>query len=185
MYYNMNSTITPGDYESLTTYIRNRLKNNSNRTKQKYLVILHGPSSSGKSNGTKVACRLIYDYFEKTIPLDQLKTTFMNTNIDDLTYDTITINNITVKKELLDNLYSTVYGVKIQHENLTKLDPDDATDFELVKSMIANLVSTSFEIYRNYRPDNVSEIMFYLSVFMGLNIFSLKHQMVIQLTYIV
>ena len=173
--------IKSGDYDSLVEYIRNRLKNNSNRTKNKYLVILHGPPSSGKSHATMVACRLIYDYFEKDLTPEKIKSTFLNTNVDDLTYHTITKNNIPVKQELLDNMYSVIHNYPINYDNeneikkfrsdTKKLDPTKEADVEFVTCQIGKLVSSSYEIYRMYRPDNISEIMFYLSVFMNLNIY--------------
>jgi len=101
-----------GDYESLVSYIRQRLVSNTHKTVNKYLVVLHGPPSSGKSLATRVACRIIYDYFEKTVPIEKLKSTFLNTNIDNLTYDTITTNNTTVREELLDNMYNVLYKKK-------------------------------------------------------------------------
>ena len=160
----MANLIKPGDYDSLTTYLNSKIKNNTAHTKQKYLVILHGPPSSGKAHATKVACRLIYEYFEKTVPLSDLKNTFLNTNVDSLTYDTLTMNNISVKQALIDNLYTTIGATY-------KLDYKNEIDVNLVESNIDKLVKTSYEIYQAYRPDNVSEIMFYLSVFLGLNIF--------------
>lgn len=172
--------IKPGDYDSLTSYIRNRIKNNAQRTQKKYLVILHGPPASGKSHGTRVACRLIYDYFEKTIPVDELRQTFLNTNVDNLTYDIVTTQGISVKQQLLDNLYAIINDLSLNYDdpesinqirNCSELDSNKSEDVELVLSKIDKLVSTSYEIYQKYRPDNISEIMFYMSAFLGLNIF--------------
>ena len=77
-------------------------KTSKNTTKNKYLVILYGPPSSGKTNARNHSCKLIQTYFEEK---NNINETFVNTGIDDL-LNLYKINNILINNYKLNKTIS-------------------------------------------------------------------------------
>lgn len=145
------------DIDSLLYFLKEQYNKAPNKTKNRYFVILYGPPGSGKSTSRYLSCHLIKKYFKEDLNVNSICTSFIDTGIDDITYE-VEIDNIKVR-DLLKN-------------NLRKHIKDNIQDKrEYVKQHIDELVKTSFEIYRKHRPDEVSELLFYFSVFLNKNIF--------------
>lgn len=160
----MNQTgggIRKGNLDSLLNYLRGVIDDKARKTKRKYFVILYGPPASGKTVARKVACNIINMYFDETelSPQDIYKT-FVDTGVDEITYNVVSTmennNNRTVQDVLIEN-NNDILGQEKTVGN--------------ARNKIKELVASSSKIYRNDRADSVSELMYFLSVFLEMNVF--------------
>ena len=149
-----------GDMDSLLNFIKNRVGDEDKKTSKKYFVILFGPPGSGKTLGRKMACHGIKTFYEESLNETDIEKTFIETGIDEITYDVELKDDFTVRDKLMKNLDG--YIGEADSIEIKK---------ELVKENINNLVFSSFSIYRNNRPDYLSELLFYLAAFFDKNIF--------------
>ncbi len=167
-----NITINPDDFSSFLKYIENKYncQGKNKITKNKYLVILYGPSSSGKSLARKIATNIIKTSFNETINEKELYDTFMDTGVDELTYD----------KEFVDNNKSITVLEKLKKvfENYIKDNNIKLTNnnkYDIIHNNIDKLIEQSINpIYMKHRKDkmdNLSELLLFLASFLNKNIF--------------
>ena len=155
--------LKPDDTESLIKFLENLAKSVTVKTEKKYVVILFGPPASGKSIAKHIAYNIIKEKFDEKESYDNISKSFIDTNIDDITYSVET-NNTTVEQLLKDNISKVLPDLENKPEKRQK---------ELVKHKITELVKTSFGIYQSNRKrvDIVSELLYYFSIFLGKNTF--------------
>lgn len=142
------------DIGSLMDFLKDKYKNDKT-TKYRYLVILYGPPASGKQTSRIIACHMIKKYFMEELTTTDIYETFIDTSIDDITAD-VEINNTTVKNELIENMKKKL------NNNIT---------FDNAKNNINELAESSYLIYKAARPDYVSDLLYYFSVYINKNIF--------------
>jgi len=147
--------------KNLTDILLDRLKCISERTEQietknKYFMILYGPPASGKTLGRKIGCHLLQEKYSENINVEQIINTFIDTNVDELTYNT-KIDGKTVRDLLL--------------ENVNNLCQDQKCTEKYVHDNIEKFVESGFKIYKQGRADSLSELLFYFSVYLNKNIF--------------
>ena len=170
------------DLDSLLDYLKSVTTGSKHKTKRKYFVILYGPPASGKTVARKIACDLIYEKYDEFHP-KELYETFIDTGVDEITYRVISTKNDVGETA---NTAATAASIsdragKLEErtvedalkDNAREIigDGDDVQRERIAREKIDELVRTSFEIYRHDRADNISELLYYLSVFLGMNIF--------------
>ncbi|AAV51130.1 hypothetical protein [Acanthamoeba castellanii mimivirus] len=144
------------DFDSLVKFLKQAYDKAPTETSNKYLVILYGPPASGKSISRYIASYWIQELFKETESIENIYKSFIDTGIDEITYDIETPTGkriIDLLKENIDN----------------KLGNDKS--IENAKKNISLLASSSWDIYRTNRPDYVSELLYYFAIFLNKNIF--------------
>lgn len=156
-----------GNLDELFEYLKKRINTNK-QTIKKYMVILYGPTGSGKTLSRKIACYYIKKLFGETMSYTDLESTFVDTGVDEITYEKKNeISNKTVKELLKENLLEKTKNKYIQidkniiSEFINKLTGDEFND----------IVDSSFKIYKNNRADAESEAMLYIGSAFKRNIF--------------
>ncbi|BCS83591.1 hypothetical protein QLL95_gp0532 [Cotonvirus japonicus] len=144
------------NFDSLVEFLRQSYERASSETNKKYLVILYGPPASGKSISRYVASYMIKDLFAESIPVEEIYKSFIDTGIDEITYETETSSN----KRIIDLL----------KENTNEKLGNDKT-IDNAKKNIAELALSSWNIYKTNRPDYVSEMLYYFAIYLNKNIF--------------
>ncbi|AGF84906.1 hypothetical protein QJ854_gp876 [Moumouvirus goulette] len=144
------------NFDSLVDYLQQTYGKATTQTEKKYLVILYGPPASGKSISRYIACHWIKTLFEEPSNIEDIYKSFIDTGIDDITYETESETGKRVIELLKENLNDKLGGDKT---------------IENAKRNIADLASSSWNIYKNYRPDYVSELLYYFAIFLNKNIF--------------
>nr|AEX62287.1 hypothetical protein mv_R82 [Moumouvirus Monve] len=144
------------DFNSLMDYLQQSYSKVTTQTDKKYLVILYGPPASGKSISRYIACHWIKNLFEEPSNIEDIYKSFIDTGIDDITYETESEKGKRV--------------IELLKENLNNKLGNDKT-IENAKRNIEDLASSSWNIYKNYRPDYVSELLYYFAIFLNKNIF--------------
>lgn len=150
------------DFDSLLDFLRKRYTEINNNTEKKYFVILYGPPASGKSIARKIACHAIKEQYGEIISPHQIFETFVDTSIDEITYD------VEVKT---DNGYKKVSELLMENYNNFIKDIPEKDKLSHIKNNILDISGKSFNIYKSNRPDYVSELLLYFSVFLNRNIF--------------
>jgi hypothetical protein len=151
----MNQSLEIGNVESLFKYLNYEYGKADKQTKHRYIVILYGPPGSGKSIAKNVASHLIKTIFKEELSVPDICHSFINTNIDSITYN-VQVGNKTVSELLKENLA----------EHTT--NPTDMS--EIIKNE-EQLIKSSYDIYRKHRPDVVSEMLYFFAVYSNKNIF--------------
>jgi len=148
-------------------YLDNKFKCSGeyNKTKNKYFVILYGPPASGKTLARKLSAHIIKKYYEENLEEKYIYSTFIDTNVDKLTYDKIIKDeNITV----IEKLKKTVK--EYFDENKIVLNNDNNVD--ILRGHIPEIVKrTIYPIYVKNRADSLSELMIFIASFLNKNIF--------------
>lgn len=154
--------INRASFDSLVSYLSavNR-KLIPERTNKKFLVILYGPPASGKSLARKVACHIIKTRFHEELEKQDIFKTFIDTNVDDLTYDAEYMNSGERVLDVLKRNFAQQMGDRGANKD----------DVEDIKQNIDTLAQSSFDIYRAHRQDALSELLLYLGAFLERNIF--------------
>lgn len=169
-----------GNVEDILEFLKIKSGQIKEKTKNKYLVILYGPPSSGKSIARKIACHYIKEIFgENDKKTEDIFNTFMDSGVDEIAYDFIindnnnyqNYQNRTIGEQLKKNLGKEINDILI-NEKLREL-PDNNNKEELIKKHIARIVQSSYKIYSSARtPANkVSDLLRYFALFLGNNIF--------------
>lgn len=135
-------------------------------TKNKYLVILYGPPASGKTLARKIACHLIKKTFKEDIDINTIFKTFIDTGIDEITYQVETEEGYNVSEALMLNLYKQL---NMTAEQYRSIDKDQL--IRMIRERIDSIVSSSYAIYKRYRKDMLSELLFYFATYFNKNIF--------------
>lgn len=153
------------DLESLFEHIKEKIKDKDTKTKNKYMVILYGPPSSGKTLARKIACRKIKEEFsEENFTEKQIFNSFIDSGVDEIIYDFVSKDQTDQKstQELMKEKYGTI------NKNITESDIK-----QLVKENIVNIAENSFEEYKKNKTkgDSISDMVKFLSVFLGMNLF--------------
>ena len=156
---------------SLIKYITAKYKDMDKlpNTNKKYIVILYGPPSSGKTLAKKIGCYLIKEHFHESLSEQNILKTFVDSNIDDLTYDRYICNKTKVNcKRLQDKLLEELKKYKIEANipNDTLIDTTNITN-----PKINEYIKLSENIYFSNRVDTLSELMISLGSFLNRNIF--------------
>lgn len=164
--------IERGNLKSLLDYLEDIINVKNQKTERKYFVILYGPPASGKTVARKIACHLINSTFNErdqngtNMNDEEIFNTFIDTGVDELTYDVISTIDENPDKKTVE---------EVLQDRLKNIIPDNIEDVDykkrIVRDHIDELVNESFKIYRRDRADNVSELLYYLSVFLDMNIF--------------
>lgn len=148
--------LMPKNTSSLLKFLEEKSKESPLTTEKKYFVVLYGPPASGKSIARKIACHYIKKIYNETLETLEIEKSFVDTGVDEITY-AIEVNDKKVSDKLKNNLDAQV-------------TPGEQ-NVEAIKKYIDNLVSSSFQIYRENRADSISELLYYFAVFLGKNIF--------------
>jgi len=140
-------------------------------TTKKYFVILYGPPASGKTLAKNIACHIIKKYMEEKISEKEILNTFVDSNIDNLTYDQEIKDEeeqksndiyITLQKKLLKELQKTkdTLGMK-ENEEVT---PENIVNFN-------DFIKTYGGLYYINRTQTLSDLMIFLGSYLNRNIF--------------
>ncbi|AGC02343.1 hypothetical protein H012_gp106 [Acanthamoeba polyphaga moumouvirus] len=92
------------DFNSLMDYLQQSYSKVTTQTNKKYLVILYGPPASGKSISRYIACHWIKNLFEEPSNIEDIYKSFIDTGIDDITYETESETGKRVIELLKENL---------------------------------------------------------------------------------
>lgn len=157
--------------QSLIDYIIAKYKDMDNlpNTNKKYIVILYGPPSSGKTLAKKIGCYLIKKHLKEQLSEQDILKTFVDSNIDDLTYDKYICDEKKVNcKRLQDKLLEELkkYKKEADISNDTLINTTNITNPKINEYIIL-----SGDIYFNNRVDTLSELMISLGSFLNRNIF--------------
>lgn len=153
--YNLN------DKDSFFNYIKEKISTND-ATEKRYLVLTFGPTGSGKTLARIVACKFIKDYFREENTIEEIKNSFVDTGVDEITYNK-KINNQTVSDRLKEN-FKNIFGANYEYKNY-----DDFVE-NIDKQKFDDLLKSSYNIYRKNRADAESETLLYLSAVFKKNI---------------
>lgn len=156
--------IIDGNLKSLFDYIDKKIQNKTQTsTKNKYMVILYGPPSSGKNIARKIACNKIKINFDEQITEKEIFDTFIDSGVDEII--------IEYKENSTD---TTVFDkLKEAYKKKASIKTPDETDNDFIKKNIVDIASESFRIYGKHKikSDAVSEMVKFLSVFLNMNLF--------------
>lgn len=157
-----------GDCDSMLEFLQTKCSFVNDITKNKYFVILYGPPGSGKTLARKIACYIIKKYYNEEASVEQIEKNFVDTGIDEITYDIVEPTSGKQVRELL------IANLKKQL-GLGENDPLNVdTYFDIIKndpSLLGQLASSSFQIYRANRKDSLSELLYYFAISIKKNIF--------------
>lgn len=143
-------------------------------TKGKYFVILYGPPASGKS--------LIRENILLTINkrenenTDNIKTSFIDTQIDEIAYNVIStekdITKICQQIKLSKDSNDCNKGLE-NNENITVRDQLQCLKKNIIgnSELSSDLINCSFNIYDQGRDNSLSELKIYYGLYMLKNIF--------------
>jgi hypothetical protein len=153
-------TYDPLNFESFIKYITNKYEctGKNIKTTNKYFVILYGPPASGKTLAKKIATQIIKNNFDEQLGNEDIFKTFIDSSVDELTYDKL-VNGTTTS--VIDLLLETL-NKKIITENIDK---------NKLRPFINDIVDDTFKIYKENRADSLSELMIFLASFLNKNIF--------------
>jgi hypothetical protein len=160
------SGIIDGNLKSLFDYIQAQIPDiilEGNNTKNKYLVILYGPPSSGKNIARKIACNKIKTVFDEKISLNNIFDSFIDSGVDDIIYQyKKSSSDLKVSKKLKDIFDD--FAKDSNQENISE---------EFIKTNIAKIAEQSYRVYskNKKKSDAVSEVIKFLSIFLNLNLF--------------
>ena len=152
------------DYEGLISVLESKKRcAEGTMTTNKYLIILYGPPASGKSIARKIACYLIKTFFKETLSYKEIWKTFIDTNVDELTYDLENESNKSVKDLLLDEYRRKMAG-KTDQELKDEIACGD-------NNTVNTIADATFKIYKENRADSISETIKKMAEFLEKNIF--------------
>jgi len=140
------------------------------KTKNKYFVILFGPTGSGKTYAATKSLNIISndDHLNETINMDNLKNTFVNISIDDIIYTHIftDMNNLSGKNILVNNFHNFIKLNNLSYDNLCDILIND-------KLLYDELSKQSENLYFNMRKqtDSLSYVILHYAIYHNLNIF--------------
>lgn len=161
------SSIKYNDCNSIIAFLQEKCNSIANVTKNKYLVILYGPPGSGKSFARNIASNIIKTNYDEINSEEEILKDFIDTGIDELTYDIVEpTSNKQVRTLLIENLKTQL---KINPENT--IDPNISNEIKNDPFLLKKLVSSSFEIYKNNRKDSLSELLYFFAISINKNIF--------------
>jgi hypothetical protein len=144
------------NFDSLLDFLKESYAKAPTTTTKKYFVILYGPPASGKTIARKIACHKIKELFGENMSMEKIYESFIDTGIDEIAYE-VEKDDKKLKDRLIINLNSIV--------------PDAKNNMRTVTEKINELADSSFRLYRENRPDYLSELLYYFAVFLGKNIF--------------
>jgi len=161
-------SIQYGDCNSILNFLQTKCSSVTDITKNKYFVILYGPPGSGKSLARKIACHIIKKYYNEDATVEQIEKDFVDTGIDEITYDIIEpTSHKRVRELLIENLKK-----QLGLEEKENVDPELYFDkIQNNPTLLKNLASSSFQIYKNNRKDSLSELLYYFAISIKKNIF--------------
>lgn len=161
---NKKISIIRNDLNSLLKYLNNiyTCSGKNNTSKNRYIVILYGPPASGKSLARKVACHIINKYFNEHTSDEKLYETFIDTSVDELTY------NVQINNESVSDILKKIILNFLKNNNI---NPTDKNILSFLNKNIDAIQAESFKIYKENRMDALSELLFYFSTFLNKNIF--------------
>lgn len=160
-----------GDCNSTLEFLQNKCSTIANVTKNKYFVILYGPPGSGKSLARKIACNIIKKYYNETITEEDIEKIFIDTGIDEITYDVVEPSTNKSTRELLIENLKKQLGLEMG-ASIDTIDKNTYTDkIKNNPELLKKLAQSSFEIYKNNRKDSLSELLYYFAISIKKNIF--------------
>lgn len=110
----------------------------------------------------KIACHIINQYFKEKLSDKDLYNTFIDTGVDELTYD-VKLDNTKIST-ILRNLI-------LDFLKKNNVKPDDKDILSFLNKHIKEIQPIAFKSYKENRMDALSELLFYFSVFLNKNIF--------------
>lgn len=156
------------DISSLLDHIKAKLgQKTPYQTKNRYIVILYGPPNSGKGVARKIICNKLRHEFNETLDESNIFSTFIDTGVDDIIYQIQDdVNDKTIKEKLKMSFYDNLAKKGIVHDN----------DDEIKKYIVENINEIANNSYNEYSKnkktgDAISEIMKFLTIFLGMNMF--------------
>lgn len=170
--------IKEDDLDSLLEYIR-EINKNKEKTQKQYLVILYGPPGSGKTRAREIILDKICTTYNENS--DQLKKSFIDTSIDDLV-NIYSIKGITGEDALINkfdenlnkNCMDQVLALELYDKRKANIKIKEIANINLINCIKKNIKKfNSYDIYSKYRKniDSLSELLFFLSVYIKKNIY--------------
>jgi hypothetical protein len=143
--------IDSNDITSLFKYLHDEYQCTKDKTtNKKYFIVLYGPPASGKTDAISEGCKLTQSIFNETQSIDDIMSSLIDTNIDNLVYkfeDT--------KQKLIDQVSTKL----IESQSKTEEEINDISKL-------------SFSIYKKARDivDPISSLLIWLAVYLKKNI---------------
>lgn len=158
--YQTGGNIVTTDIKSVLNKLQEIYDKTPKTTTKKYVVFLYAPPASGKTLAKKLAFSLIKKFFEKDMEITDIENSFIDTNVDDITYDVETETGKTVKELLLENINKKVASFS------------EAEELNYIKKNIDELAKESFNIYypNRKKADPISELLHYFAILFDKNI---------------
>lgn len=171
----LEECLKKNDHLSIINLLNKVHTDNVHSTKNKYFVILYGPSASGKTFVRNVAIDKIMEYEKDNKDNnnnnnDNICKTFIDTGLDDLTYkmcyNNDDINNVqeTVQKTVQDELIRITKEICGENENLSTCKIDN-------EEKIKEVINKTSPIYLSNRASALSDLLVAYAVALDKNIF--------------
>jgi hypothetical protein len=156
--------------ESVLNYLKYHIEKTPTTTKNKYFFILYGPPASGKSYGKKIGHDYIKKYFEPASEIKNIQNSFIDTNVDDIVYDSKYENKKT--SDVLKDIYNKIIKSDIIGEPLKE---NKLNGIDIIKTKIITIINETSTIYQNSRKsnktDDMSTLLLYLAIYLEKNIY--------------
>lgn len=153
--------IKMSDIKSILTKLEDIYNKAPKTTTHKFVVFLYAPPASGKTLAKKVAVDVIKNFYEPDMNHKDIEDSFIDTNVDDLTYEIETVKGKSVKDLLIENINSKFDNTTSQNDKLN-----------YIKNNINDFAKESGKIYFDYRKkaDPLSELLHYFAILFDRNI---------------
>jgi len=162
------------DITSTMKYIKDKVNEQTLKTKNKYIVFLYGAPGSGKTIGRKIACKLIKEQFGEILTIEEINRSFIDIGVDEIIYDLKEDSHNTRTQDKMKEKVIQVVKEYLPGDNTLTIEEVISSDGSIFTEEVLNKITEeTYKIYSKHKPsaDKLSDALKLFGMYLDQNIF--------------